>query len=68
MPEQYKEKIKQVYAGLNPAELHREITRLQNKLLKIILTKKEKRKLSIKKRSSIKTIKTQTETCNYQFV
>ena len=65
VPEQYKEKIKQVYAGLNPAELHREITRLQNKLLKIILTKKEKRKLSIKKRSSIKT---QTEICNYQFV
>jgi uncharacterized UPF0146 family protein len=63
--EQYKEKIKQVYARLNPAELHRKVVKLQNKLLKITLTKKEKRKLSIKKRSSIKT---QAETCNYQFV
>jgi len=65
VPEQYKEKIKQVYAGLNPAELHREITRLQNKLIKIALNKKEKRKLSTKKRYSTRI---QTETCNYQFV
>ena len=65
IPKQYKEKIKQVYARLNPAELYRKIVKLQNKLLKITLTKKEKRKLPIKKRPSIKT---QTETCNYQFV
>ncbi|MEF9427579.1 MAG: transposase family protein [Candidatus Mariimomonas ferrooxydans] len=65
IPKQYKEKIKQVYAGLNPAGLHREITRLQNKLIKITLNKKEKRKLSTKNRSSVRI---QTETCNYQFV
>ena len=65
IPKQYKERIKQVYAGLNPAGLHREITRLQNKLIKITLNKKEKRKLSTKNRSSARI---QTETCNYQCV
>ncbi len=64
IPKLYKEKIKRVYAGLNPAELYRQVTRLQNKLMKITLNKKKKRTLSMKKRSSVRI---QTETCNYHF-
>jgi len=65
VPEQYKENIKQTYAGLNPAGLHREITKLQNKLMKIIFTKKEKEKLSAKKQSSTRI---KTVICDYRFV
>jgi hypothetical protein len=64
IPKLYKEKMKRVYAGLNPAELYRQVTRLQNKLMKITLNKKKKRTLSMKKRSSARI---QTETCNYHF-
>ena len=65
VPEQYKENFKQTYSGLNPAELHRDITKLQNKLIKITLTKKEKEKLSAKKQPSTRI---KTERCDYQFV
>jgi hypothetical protein len=37
-----KENLKARYEGYNPRELHREITRLQKKLLKMIISKKEK--------------------------
>jgi hypothetical protein len=39
-----KENLKARYEGYNPAELHREITRLQKKLLKMVISKKEKEK------------------------
>jgi hypothetical protein len=64
VPEHNKEGIKQVYAELNPAELYRKIVKLQNKLLRVTLTKGQRRKLSIKRSASIKT---QGERYNYQF-
>jgi hypothetical protein len=42
VPEKNKEKLKQTYAQLNPAELRRKIQKLQRRLLKIATTKNER--------------------------
>lgn len=55
--QQAKEKLKQEYDKLNPVQLQREITRMQDALSKLVLAKRE----------SSKEVKQDTKTLEYIF-
>ncbi|MEW6070514.1 MAG: hypothetical protein AB1485_07855, partial [Candidatus Thermoplasmatota archaeon] len=44
VPDEKKEELRELYAKLNPAELKRHITKLQNKLMKLVTMKEELRR------------------------
>jgi hypothetical protein len=68
IPELNKQRLKQEYARLNPAELKRKIAKLQGKLLKIAALKKEMRREQHKTKKDFEYIFDEATNDHFEYI
>ncbi|HAW60104.1 MAG TPA: transposase [Actinobacteria bacterium] len=68
IPEQNKERLEQEYATLNPAELKRKITKLQNKLIKLAGLKEELRREQRKENKDFEYISNEAMNNHFEYI